>query len=107
MDFVSELYRDTFNFAFEIRVSTRPENYLGDLELWNEAEQGLMTALEGRGISWELEEGEGAFYGPKIDVVITDALQRQHQCATIQLDFQLPERFQLNFTNSGTLCPCS
>lgn len=78
-------------------LSTRPETFLGEIEVWNNAEAALAKALNEAGISWKLNEGDGAFYGPKIDITILDALKRPHQCATIQLDFQLPIRFNLNY----------
>lgn len=115
-----------FGFEFSLELSTRPDNYLGQIETWNEAEavsdfphtfprapltadrasthlpknrkQQLAKALEkhhpGR---WQVNPGDGAFYGPKIDITIKDALKRSFQCATIQLDFQLPERFNLKY----------
>ncbi|KAH8916595.1 threonyl-tRNA synthetase [Atractiella rhizophila] len=87
-----------FGYDFFLELSTRPEKYLGKLETWEYAESTLKRVLEkevpGK---WTLNPGDGAFYGPKIDITIQDALRRRHQCATIQLDFQLPERFQLNY----------
>jgi threonyl-tRNA synthetase len=70
---------------------------LGEIETWNRAESQLEDALNASGFKWKVDPGDGAFYGPKIDITIRDALQRAHQCATIQLDFQLPQRFQLQF----------
>ncbi|CAB08788.1 Threonine--tRNA ligase, cytoplasmic [Schizosaccharomyces pombe] len=96
-DFLKEVY-GTFGFTFHLELSTRPEEkYLGDLATWDKAEAQLKAALDASGYKWELNAGDGAFYGPKIDITVFDALKRQHQCATIQLDFQLPERFQLEF----------
>lgn len=89
-----------FNFSFSLSLSTRPEKAIGSMEQWNRAEDVLKKELERSGLTWELNEGDGAFYGPKIDVTITDIHQRQHQCATIQLDFQLPERFKLEYVGS-------
>lgn len=86
------------NFSFELRLSTRPEAFLGEIETWNEAEAALAAALDQFGQPWTRNEGDGAFYGPKIDITVRDALRRSHQCATIQLDFQLPIRFNLSFT---------
>ena len=87
-------------------LSTRPEKYLGDIETWNIAESKLKDALDkftaAGGGQWELNEGDGAFYGPKIDVTLFDTLRRQWQCATIQLDFQLPQRFELEFMTAET-----
>lgn len=81
-------------------LSTRPEGFLGDEATWEGAEKQLRHALEKKDIAYSVDEGGGAFYGPKIDVNITDSLGRQWQCGTIQLDFQLPERFDLHFTAS-------
>lgn len=95
-----------FGFPFRLKLSTRPEKYLGDVETWNVAESKLKDALNGftasGGGQWELNEGDGAFYGPKIDVILSDALKRDVQCATIQLDFQLPQRFELEYMTSET-----
>lgn len=96
LDFLAHVYQ-TFGFTFELVLSTRPADYMGELDAWNRAESALTTSLAKFGQPWKLNEGDGAFYGPKIDITITDALKRAHQCATIQLDFQLPERFQLNY----------
>lgn len=101
LDFLSHVYK-TFGFTFNLVLSTRPEKYLGDLEMWNSAEKALEESLNKFGQPWNLNPGDGAFYGPKIDITVTDALKRSHQCATIQLDFQLPIRFNLNYiTDSG------
>ncbi|CUS23306.1 LAQU0S09e01816g1_1 [Lachancea quebecensis] len=86
-----------FGFEFKMELSTRPEKYVGEIETWNNAEAKLESALRNWGGNWELNPGDGAFYGPKIDIKISDALRRWHQCATIQLDFQLPNRFELEF----------
>ncbi|KAL2916699.1 threonyl-tRNA synthetase [Polyrhizophydium stewartii] len=96
LDFLQHIY-SIFGFTFRLKLSTRPEKYLGSIETWNRAESLLEEALNKFGHPWERNEGDGAFYGPKIDIVISDALRRRHQCATIQLDFQLPERFELEF----------
>ncbi|RVW47196.1 Threonine--tRNA ligase, mitochondrial 1 [Vitis vinifera] len=76
----------------------RPEKYLGDLETWEKAEAALTEALNQSGKPWEIDEGDGAFYGPKIDISVSDALSRKFQCATLQLDFQLPSRFDLSYS---------
>jgi threonyl-tRNA synthetase len=89
--FVQRVY-GRFGLGTELRLSTRPEKSLGSEELWDQAEGALRDALDASGEAWELLPGDGAFYGPKIDVVVTDSLGRRHQCATIQLDFQLPIR---------------
>jgi threonyl-tRNA synthetase len=96
LDFLKTVY-GVFGFTFHLKLSTRPEKYLGDLETWNLAEKKLEEALIAFGYPFELNEGDGAFYGPKIDITIKDALGRKHQCATIQLDFQLPVRFNLSY----------
>lgn len=96
-DFMNSVY-GKFGFQFKLELSTRPEKYLGQIETWDLAESRLQAALDkfmpGK---WELNPGDGAFYGPKIDITISDAMRRQFQCATIQLDFQLPQRFHLQF----------
>ncbi|CAL8350034.1 unnamed protein product [Merluccius merluccius] len=96
LDFLRCVY-DVFGFSFQLHLSTRPEKYLGDIAVWNEAEKQLENSLNEFGEPWKLNPGDGAFYGPKIDIKIKDAIGRYHQCATIQLDFQLPIRFNLNF----------
>ncbi|KAI9189803.1 threonyl-tRNA synthetase [Blastocladiella emersonii ATCC 22665] len=96
LSFLKDIY-GIFGFTFSLRLSTRPENYLGEIEDWDAAEKRLENALNKSGYPWELNPGDGAFYGPKIDITIKDALRRAHQCATIQLDFQLPERFDLTY----------
>ncbi|KAI9217652.1 hypothetical protein BC828DRAFT_351277 [Blastocladiella britannica] len=101
LEFLQEIY-GIFGFTFTLKLSTRPENYLGEIEVWNAAEAKLEAALNASGYDWSLSPGDGAFYGPKIDITIKDALRRSHQCATIQLDFQLPERFDLTFRTSET-----
>lgn len=95
-DFLKHIY-GIFGFDFKMELSTRPEKYVGELETWNGAEAKLEEALNKWGGPWEVNPGDGAFYGPKIDIMISDALRRWHQCATIQLDFQLPNRFELEF----------
>ncbi|AGO11222.1 AaceriACL039Wp [[Ashbya] aceris (nom. inval.)] len=99
-DFLKYVY-GVFGFEFKLELSTRPENYVGDLDTWNNAEARLESALNKWGGDWEINEGDGAFYGPKIDIMISDALKRWHQCATIQLDFQLPNRFELEYKGKG------
>ncbi|KAJ4976610.1 hypothetical protein NE237_001716 [Protea cynaroides] len=97
LEFISYCY-DIFGFTFELELSTRPEKYLGDTETWEAAEKALAEALNGFGRPWQINEGDGAFYGPKIDISVFDALKRKFQCATLQLDFQLPARFNLSFS---------
>jgi threonyl-tRNA synthetase len=88
---------------FELALSTRPEQFLGELEDWQKAEDSLRHALDASGLPWTLNEADGAFYGPKIDIRLIDAAGKKHQTATIQLDFQLPRRFDLRYmTSDGT-----
>lgn len=98
LDFLRSVY-EKFGFSFDLVLSTRPDTYLGEIEVWNEAEKALSDSLDEFGVKWSLNPGDGAFYGPKIDITIKDALKRSHQCATIQLDFQLPIRFNLGFVS--------
>ncbi|XP_065166808.1 threonine--tRNA ligase 1, cytoplasmic isoform X2 [Atheta coriaria] len=100
LDFLRHVY-GIFGFTFNLVLSTRPEKYLGELEVWNEAEKALEDSLNEFGDPWKLNPGDGAFYGPKIDITIMDALKRSHQCATIQLDFQLPIRFNLTYVSES------
>lgn len=93
---VDEVY-SKFGFAYTIELSTRPEDYMGSDELWSMAEGALEKVLKDIGKEYELNEGDGAFYGPKIDFHIKDCLGRDWQCGTIQLDFQMPERFDLTY----------
>lgn len=94
MDLIDRMYR-VFGFDYRIELSTRPEDSMGSEELWDEAENALRRVLEDRGVEYVLNEGDGAFYGPKIDYHVLDALGRSWQCGTIQLDFQMPEKFDL------------
>ncbi|PGZ07627.1 threonine--tRNA ligase [Bacillus cereus] len=87
----------TFGFEYEVELSTRPEDSMGDDKLWEQAEAALENVLHSLNYKYRLNEGDGAFYGPKIDFHIKDALNRSHQCGTIQLDFQMPEKFDLNY----------
>ncbi len=96
IDFVEEVM-GIFGFDFEMEISTRPEKSIGTDEDWDRATGALVKALEDKGFQYHLCEGEGAFYGPKIDVKLKDALERRWQCATIQCDFTLPERFDLTY----------
>lgn len=96
LHFLNHVY-GIFGFTFDLVLSTRPEKFLGEIEVWNEAEKALSESLNEFGAKWGLNPGDGAFYGPKIDITIKDALKRAHQCGTIQLDFQLPIRFNLNY----------
>jgi threonyl-tRNA synthetase len=96
IDFVIDVM-GIFGFAFEMEVSTRPEKSIGTTEDWERATEALVGALNDKGIPYSICEGEGAFYGPKIDIKLKDALDRRWQCATIQCDFTLPERFDLTY----------
>lgn len=96
IEFMQAVY-DNFDFQFNMCLSTRPESYMGELALWDEAEAALKKVLDDTKLEWTLNEGDGAFYGPKIDITITDSTGKPHQCATIQLDFQLPIRFDLKY----------
>lgn len=87
----------TFNFSYHVELSTRPENSMGSDEDWELATAGLRDALDDLGLDYVVNEGDGAFYGPKIDFHLTDAIGRTWQCGTIQLDFQLPQRFELEY----------
>ncbi|KAG9448755.1 hypothetical protein H6P81_008720 [Aristolochia fimbriata] len=97
LEFINYAY-DKFGFTFELELSTRPEKHLGDKETWDKAEAALSEALNEFGKPWQINEGDGAFYGPKIDIGVFDALKRKFQCATLQLDFQLPARFNLTYS---------
>jgi threonyl-tRNA synthetase len=89
-----------FGFDYELEISTKPEKSIGTDEDWERATNALIKALEDEGLSYHINEGDGAFYGPKIDVKLKDALERRWQCATIQCDFTLPERFDLTYIGS-------
>ena len=91
IEMVDEVYR-TFNFEYNVELSTRPEKAMGSVELWDQATGALKDALEGLEMPYELNEGDGAFYGPKIDFHLKDSIGRTWQCGTIQLDFQMPEK---------------
>jgi threonyl-tRNA synthetase len=98
LEFLNEVYL-ALNFKYRVVLSTRPEVFMGKIEKWNEAEEVLSSCLQELKIPYEINSKDGAFYGPKIDIMIKDALEREHQCGTIQLDFQLPLRFNLSFVN--------
>ena len=99
IDFVDDVMR-VFGFEYEMELSTRPEKSIGSAEDWERATQALLQALKGKGLAFDINVGEGAFYGPKIDVKLKDALGRKWQCATIQADFAMPERFDLTYVGS-------
>ena len=102
LDFMSYVY-EIFGFKYELYLSTRPEKMLGSTKLWDMAEQSLTDALNKFGKPWKINPGDGAFYGPKIDIKLFDALGRTHQCGTVQLDFQLPIRFNLMYKTEETV----
>jgi len=96
---VQRVYKD-FGLTPQMKLSTRPPDFLGSIETWNDAEAQLKATLDRLGEAYVLNEGDGAFYGPKIDFDVTDAIGRKWQCATIQLDYQLPERFNLHYVGA-------
>jgi threonyl-tRNA synthetase len=91
---------EIFGFEYKLELSTRPENRLGSDEMWDQAEAALRNALENKGLDYELNEGDGAFYGPKIDMHMRDSLGRSWQLGTIQLDYQMPERFDMTYAGA-------
>lgn len=97
--FVDNLMK-LFDFSYEMEISTKPEKAIGDDEIWEIATKALKEALDEQGLKYGIDEGGGAFYGPKIDIKITDALKRKWQCGTVQVDFNLPSRFKLEYTDS-------
>ncbi|KYG91112.1 threonine--tRNA ligase [[Bacillus] sp. KCTC 13219] len=100
LNIIDHVYK-VFGFKYEIELSTRPDDYMGELALWNQAERALKNVLKRLGFSYKINVGDGAFYGPKIDIHIRDAIKRSHQCATVQLDFQMPEKFDLTYINEN------
>jgi len=100
IDFVMDTMK-VFGFTdYKIDLSTRPEKFIGNPKTWEKATDALKGALSSKGLKYEINEGEGAFYGPKIDIMVKDALGRSWQCATVQCDFALPERFDLTYTSN-------
>lgn len=97
LKFVDHIYQNVFKMNYEIELSTRPKKFMGEKEMWNKAEKSLAKAIERNNKPYKICEGDGAFYGPKIDFRIRDCMNRIHQTATIQLDFNLPERFDLKY----------
>lgn len=95
--FIDTVYKVFHLPSYKLVLSTRPSNYIGSREEWDRAEEALKNSLDTSGQEWTLNEGDGAFYGPKIDILVTDSDGKQHQTATIQLDFQLPRRFELTY----------
>jgi threonyl-tRNA synthetase len=104
IDLVEEVYTD-FGFKTEqvsVKLATRPENRMGEDSVWDVAEEGLATALKQKGLTYEVLPGEGAFYGPKIEFHVKDALERSWQLGTLQVDFQLPKRFGLEYVGADS-----
>ncbi|MEK6875085.1 MAG: threonine--tRNA ligase [Nanoarchaeota archaeon] len=101
MNMVDLVYSKTFNFFYHMELSTRPEKRIGDDKMWDKAESVLKKVLDKKKVKYKINEGDGAFYGPKIDFHLKDSLGRTWQCATIQLDFSMPERFDLTYTDSN------
>jgi threonyl-tRNA synthetase len=103
IDFIVSIYR-TFGFSdYTMELSTRPEKFIGAIEVWERAENALKEALDGKKMPYKINAGDGAFYGPKIDFHIKDCLNRRWQCGTVQLDFAMPERFELEYTDPNGL----
>ncbi len=96
INLVDKIYKQ-FDFEYDIELSTKPEKSIGSQEMWDNAEKSLKTALDDLKLDYKINEGDGAFYGPKIDFHIKDCIGRTWQCATIQLDFAMPEKFDLNY----------
>lgn len=100
IDFVDDVYK-VFGFKYHVELSTKPENAIGDEAIWDEAIEALKVALEANNLDYRVNEGDGAFYGPKIDFHLEDSIGRTWQCATIQLDFAMPERFDLSYVDEN------
>lgn len=96
---VDEVY-STFGLTYTVELSTMPESHIGEIEEWQMAETALANALKNNGLEYKINEGDGAFYGPKIDIHVKDCIGREWQCGTIQLDMQLPKRFNLTYTDA-------
>jgi len=96
IELVDRIY-SVFGFEYRVELSTRPEDFMGEIETWNMAEKILEDALINKSVNYRINPGDGAFYGPKIDFHLVDCLGRSWQCATLQLDFQMPERFELEY----------
>lgn len=96
LDFIKSVFT-TFGMTYKLDLSTRPKKALGEKEIWDRAEAALARAMDNFAAEggWKVHPGDGAFYGPKVDIKVMDAMEQIHQCATIQLDFQLPIRFNL------------
>ncbi|WP_279145315.1 threonine--tRNA ligase [Helicobacter pullorum] len=100
IDFTKKIM-DSFGFSYEMEISTRPQKSIGSDEVWEEATEALKSALNRCNIPYKIDEGGGAFYGPKIDIKITDAIGRKWQCGTVQIDMNLPDRFKLEYTDEN------
>lgn len=98
IEMIGKIY-GLFDLDFRVSLSTRPDDHMGTVDLWDKAEAALANAIKANNLSYKVKEGDGAFYGPKIDFEVIDALGRRWQCATIQLDYQLPQRFDLTYTD--------
>ena len=101
IDFVFDTMHDFGFHDLHIELSTRPEKFMGTIANWDKATEALKDALDTKGLKYDINEGDGAFYGPKIDIKLKDAIGRQWQCGTIQCDFFLPERFELNYVDES------
>jgi len=99
IDFIGFIYQ-TFGFTYKVELSTKPEKALGDKKIWDKAEKILTKVLQAEKIDFKINPGDGAFYGPKIDFHLTDSIGRSWQCGTIQLDFSMPEKFDLTYTDA-------
>ena len=100
INILSEIYKELGFDKLDIKLSTRPEERVGGDEIWDKAEKALEAAIKNQGISYEIAEGDGAFYGPKIDFVLTDSLNREWQCGTLQADFNMPERLEASYVGT-------
>ncbi|MER2006896.1 MAG: threonine--tRNA ligase [Psychrobacillus sp.] len=100
LDLVDEFYRK-FGFSYKVELSTRPEDFMGSVEVWDQAEEALESVLKSKQVEYQVNEGDGAFYGPKIDFHILDSLGRSWQCGTVQLDFQMPEKFNCQYVDEN------
>ncbi|MEI4770683.1 threonine--tRNA ligase [Psychrobacillus sp. FJAT-51614] len=100
LNLVDEFY-SAFGFSYKIELSTRPENFMGEVEAWEQAEHALESVLKNKQLEYQINEGDGAFYGPKIDFHILDSLGRSWQCGTVQLDFQMPEKFHCQYIDEN------
>lgn len=100
LDLVDEFYRE-FGFSYKVELSTRPEDFMGSVEAWDQAEEALESVLKSKQVEYQVNEGDGAFYGPKIDFHILDSLGRSWQCGTVQLDFQMPEKFNCQYVDEN------